>query len=283
MASYVKWDTVERAQLRIASDGTQTIVRGGWLKDIHTNGVSNNRIFTQAVKTTGVPALLSPHPDPDFAACLLRQLIVDAQPGNNRKARILGIYSTQAMGWAEIPVTFVLQRRTTLMQHTTELHPINSRAPITVTWVNPADPTDVVKRVVAMQYLKPFQRLLATGYYIGTPPASMLGALGSVNDAPFRGFGKGYWLYASQGDVTRDRGGSYTIDLELWNKMTEDWSSWAVLRDHNGRYLKVDPADVASLAAQPYVEGSTGRNGVTKTGLYKAADLGGIFGFGNIP
>lgn len=282
MASYVRLNAVRSAQITRYGFPVQVrIIRTGWIYDINTNvGVSNDEILSEASATTGIPALLSSFPGTRYANALLRKITVDALP-NNHKAFLTLEYDTQ--GPATGPVTFVLQRRTTVIETETELHP-NGLVPMTVTWRNPANPTvDVIRRTAKFRYYKSIQRLLATGYYKDSPPPeAMLSALRSVNDAEWRGLPKGYWLYADQSDVTQDYGKSYNITLELWTKIDEDWSQWDVLRHHNGRYLEVRADDVQGLRDGGYIYGFLSANGVTKAGLYRTKDFSSIFGFGDI-
>jgi hypothetical protein len=127
------------------------------------------------------------------------------------------------------------------------------------------------------------QVLTAKGYYHdGPPPADMIGALNSVNDQTWRGYQKGFWHYAGQSDVTQDKGGSYTITLELRTRIDRDWSQFQVLEDVNGRYLQPTTADVTELWNMPYAYNVVMRNGITKTGLFPLKNFGGIFGFGGI-
>lgn len=281
MASTLKLDTLTRAQITENADGSIQIVRTGIIKGIKTNGAANDEIFAESRGTAGMPAMLAPHPGTRYASALLQQIVIDAVPQNNNKTLVTLYYRTR--GPASPVVTFVLSRRTTLVSEETEIHP--NGTPMVVSWINPAHPlTDVVARTARNRYLRPYQRLVASGYWKnGSPPASMIAALGSVNDAPWRGLPKGYWLYADQSDVTQDKGNSYNITLELWSKLNEDWSTWDILRHQNGRNLYIDPAQVAAAKELGYVYGiNDDYNGFLKTGLYPVADFSGIFGFGGI-
>jgi len=283
MASTLKLNTLQRAQIVQNSDGSTVILRTGFIKGIDTNGASNDEIMAEAMGTAGMPAMLSAHPGTRYAAAKLRQVILDAFPQNNKKLNVTLRYEAKVTDPAAPPVVFVLSRRTTMVETLTELHP-NGLVPMVTVWRNPANPTkDVVRRTCRVRMFEPFQRLVASGYYRnGPPPDAMIAALGSVNEAPWRGYPAGYWLYADQSDVTQDSGGSYNITVELWNRMTQDWSSWDILRDHNGRNLTIDPSQVDALKNTPYMYGMLDQNGIKKIGLYRTEDYASIFGFGGI-
>jgi hypothetical protein len=206
----LKLDTPRNAQVIEAQQGIR-IVRTGFIRDIDTT-VPTAEIFAQAMATAGMPAYNSAFPGSRYPAAKLRQRIIDGIDGNNNRVNVTLIYET--LGLAQIPVTFLLQRSTGLVQKLTERHP-NGQKPMSVTWRDPSDTNNVVKRTIQVPYYMPFQRLIATGWYIGEPPASMTRAICSVNEAPWRGLPRGYWLYADESDITRDYGGSYTVSLEF--------------------------------------------------------------------
>jgi hypothetical protein len=276
-------DTVARAAI---TDNLPKITRTGIIKGINTLGMDADEVFAACASVPGLPAFRSAYPGAAYNDCVMTAIAFEPFENNPAKIRVLMTYERFFLG--DVVVTFVLQRQTTMIETATELHPADL-SPLTVTWMQATagpDPTvtDFVQRTARFRYRRPFQRVTATGYYMdGAPPADMLGALGSVNDDTWRDLPRGYWLYAGQSDLTRDRGNSYTITLELETQLRQDWSQYQVLEDVNGRYLPPDPAEVAALRALDYEYNVVTGNGITKVGLYPTADFGLIFGFGGIP
>jgi len=269
-------DLVANAQVQQDQNGTR-ILRSGYIKDIDTS-LPPEQVLVSALAVSGMPAYLSAFPAPGYESCLCRRRFVEPLANVNNKARVLLGYDTGGPATPP-PSTFILSRNTTLVERITEVHP-RDWEPITIGWTNPNDSSDVRKDDTAqLRYLTPFQRLVATGYFIGEPPDEMISALGKVNSLSWRGYDTGYWLYASQSDVTQDRGLSYMISLEFWNRIVEDWSQAAVFRDQHGQFLKVDPTDASDLRDSSYSYGIERRNGIVKVGLYDTDDFNSIFGF----
>jgi len=269
-------DLVANAQVQRDENGIR-ILRSGYIKDIDTS-LPPEQILVSALAVSGMPTYLTAFPVAGLESCLLRRVLIDTFPGVNNKVKVLLYYDTGGPATPP-PSTFILSRNTTLVERITEVHP-RDWEPITIGWTNPNDSSDVRKDDTAqLRYLTPFQRLVATGYFIGEPPDEMISALGKVNSLSWRGYDTGYWLYASQSDVTQDRGLSYMISLEFWNRIVEDWSQAAVFRDQHGQFLKVDPTDASDLRDSSYSYGIERRNGIVKVGLYDTDDFNSIFGF----
>lgn len=277
---YVKLDAVTRAQIVQGPAGTR-VVRTGWIKGMDLTGLPQSYVFVSAAGATGMPAYNSPLPAPGWESLLLRQRFIEGMEGNPRKVRLTLVYEQLDGGLGSPIVTFVLTRDTSMTQRMTETTPIG-RVPIITTWRDPKNPTRVVRRTSKIPYFVPFQRLQASAYYKSEPPADMLGALRTTNDAQWRGLPKGYWFYGHQSDVTRDRGNSYNISVELWTKIQEDWSEYNFLRDDRGNFLPPDADELAGLVARPYMRGIQSINGCTRVGPYEAANFSSIFGFGSI-
>ena len=279
-------DTTDRA---IITDNVVTgpkIVRTGIIRDVDATGMDADEIFAAYGELPGIPGFKTYYPAPPYNDCILTGKQFEPFERNPRKIRFALTYERPDLGTPV--VTFVLQRETVMIDVITELHP-DTFETMVVTWIRfetilgAPIPVETVQRTARFRYRTPFQRVTATGYYKdGPPPAAMLDALGSVNSDEWRGKPAGYWFYASQSDVTRDRGNSYTITLGLETQLRKDWSQYSVLEDNQGRVLAPDPAEVSSLRALPYKYGVDYGNGITKAGLFPLAPFGSIFGFGGI-
>jgi hypothetical protein len=269
-------DTVARANIQQGQDGTR-ITRTGFIRDIDTT-VPPEQILATALSVPGMPPYLDPYPHPSYSNSLCRRRLIDTIPGVNTRLNVMLLYDTGGAATPP-PSTFILSRSTTLVERETEVHP-KDWSPLAIKWTNPRDAGDVRKADTArMRFLAPFQRLIATGYYIGTPPTAMTDDVGKVNSTPWRGYAKGTWLYAGETDKSQDLGLSYNIQLEFWRKPGEDWRSLALFRDEHGQNLPVSQVHVDYLKNGPYTYGTTSENGIIVAGLYDLADFSTTFGF----
>jgi hypothetical protein len=260
------------------------IVRPGYIKGLRTMGLPSHRVAANVLNPTyvsGLPNYGDGFPDPRYSTVPLRQRIIEGIDGNNNRVNCTCVYEWTSGGFVAGPVTFILTRRTSTAEVSTEVHP-DTLKPITVKWRNPVNPADFVERTARFRYQESRQVLTADGYYVGTPPDAMIDALNSVNASQWRGKGKGFWWYSGQSDVTRDYGNSYNVTLEVQSKLTKDWSQYDILEDQHGRHLEVPQVAVDLMKAAPYTYGVLSHNGITKVGLYPTADFNAIFGFGGI-
>jgi hypothetical protein len=277
---HVSQASITEEQVNAFTPIQRTVVRRGVIKGLNTLGLASNEIFAATLSVAGMPAYGDPFGSGDFAGVTLRQRIVEGIDGNAKKVRIALIYKSTG-GYAPIPVTFILSRRTAMVEVTAEIHPGTGEAMV-IEWQHPTDINFRVKRTAGFRYRRPHQVIVADGYYVGEPPAAMVNALGSVNSSTWRGKAVGYWLYSGQSDVTRDFGGSYNITLELETRVTVDWSDYELFGNHQGRNLTVDPSDLSALRGQPYAFDVKKQNGLMRVGLYPLADFNALFGFGGI-
>lgn len=256
------------------------VVRRGVIKGLNTLGLDPSEIYQAILTVPGMPDYGSGIGSTGLGVAL-RQRVIEGIDSNSGKVRIALIYDSSG-GLAPIPVTFILSRRTTIVEVTAEIHPGTGEAMV-VEWQHPTDISFRVKRTAGFRYRRPHQVVVADGYYVGEPPAAMVNALGSVNNDTWRGKAIGYWLYSGQSDVTRDFGGSYNITLELETRVTVDWSDYELFGNHQGRNLTIDPTDLSILRGLPYSFDVKKQNGIMRVGLYPLADFIALFGFGGIP
>jgi hypothetical protein len=272
-------DHVSRASL-YEGPGVTRITRTGAVKGLNTTGLPANEILIACASV--LPAYNSQYTSSGpYAACLLRHRNIEAIDAINHKVRVMLMFEATSGAPPIPPTTFVLQRGTSLVEETTEIHPGTGEVMIT-SWIDPADDQVGVQRVARFRYRRPHQRIVATGYFIGHPPAAMVSALGGVNLTAWRGQDPGYWLYADQSDVTRDYGNSYSITLELESKLTEDWSQYHVIGNDRGRIITPRPEVVSALRALPYAYSFRAMNGISRVGNYRMIEFNDIFGFGDI-
>jgi hypothetical protein len=274
-------DLVKDAQIENRGLGRAYIRRMGILRDIDTT-VDPSLIFAQATQHPDMPVIYSAFPHPAYGTSLLMKHVFE--PITNTKLRVALLYEPADVGTGG-GIAFVVTRRTYLVDTETQLHP-ERKQPFNIVWKNPRDPQQRTKPDVAtLRYRMPIQVVTASGWVRSADlPEAAIACIGKVNEKPWRGKPKGYWLCEVEDDKTEDRGRSYTLQFQFTTKITEDWSSWAIFRD-----LPVRENDIAGLKAVPYRYGfeATGgnatnhvRNGIIKAGMYPTADFGAIFGFG---
>jgi hypothetical protein len=272
---YVVLDRVEDAQI-VVDKGRYTATRTGMIYDLDTT-LDPKLILASGLVATGMPAegtAWDPYP-----SAILTRKVIDTIPGINYKAKLILTYEQPGPSSGGI-VTFVLTRSKQLINTETELHPKN-KEPMRYRWFNPSHTADRKPYTNArLPYLKPLKSLIATGYIIGGLPAGLDAAFGTVNNATWQGYPKGYWLFTGDDDTTQDFGASFNVRLEFLTRATEDWSEWSVFKDSYGNSLPVDPADTAALQGAAYSYGfDRSKNGILKAGLYDLKNFNTLFGF----
>lgn len=272
---YVVLDEVRDASITVVK-GKYTAVRTGTVYDLDTS-LAPNLILASALAATGMPtdgSAWAPYP-----AAILTNRLIDTIPGINYKAKLRLTYEQPGPGSGGI-ATFVLTRSKQLVNTVTELHP-KDKAPMRYRWFNPSNTADRKPYTNArLPFLKPLKSLIATGYISGALPAGLDSAFGTVNNATWQGYPKGYWLFTGDDDVSQDFGASFNVRLEFLSRVTEDWSEWSVFQDSYGNSLPVNPADTAALKGMAYSYGfDRSKNGILKAGLYDLSNFNALFGF----
>jgi hypothetical protein len=287
-------DRVQDHQIEII-DGTKArIDRTGHVKPLDTS-LSKPEILASALSAkladgfTPFPAYGSNYPssDPILNSALMRHVRVITVPGQSKALVYLRYETPDGQSPGGGGSAFVLERRTTLVTKDKNFHP-GDGTPFKVTWTN-LNSLRTHSDVRPMPVFVPMQQLTATGYFIGDPPAEMTTAIRSVNDKPWCGFPKGFWMYVGEVDRTEDKGRSYSISLAFLNQVIEDWSDFQFLQDETGRTLPPDKIELALYMAIPYeyavvrLSGAPNPpNGFIKVGNYPMADFNSIFGFDKI-
>ena len=107
----------------------------------------------------------------------------------------------------------------------------------------------------------------------------VLGAFGCVNQNPFLGLPKGYWLMTALSGETVDDSITYTYSATWSTKQKEDWSQFAFLEDDHGHPLPINESDLNTLRVKEYdysIDDSV--MGIIKVGMYPIVDFFPIFG-----
>jgi hypothetical protein len=275
----ITFDLVSDATIDIGLT-QNTLVRTGVMKGFDTTLPSPQIMAAATVALQAVVPKGSPHPSPQYASSILQRYQFVTKQGVNRKIWFKLIYQTPDFRNPGGDSIFTLERHRRLENVTTNKHPKDNSA-ITVKWRDPTNPKSFkTPCVVDVPYRQPLLVLVATGYIVGNPPPEYETAWRKVNQTPWQGYPKGYWMYMGADDRTEDYGNSYSIRLEFETKVTEDWSEYAVFRDHTtGNILPVDNKILSFLKTFSYAYSKTEHNGVVKAGLYELAEFNDIFAF----
>lgn len=276
MAVEVILDLVEDAAIDI--DKTRrSFVRTGYIRGIDTS-LAPPLIMAAATGAPGMPVQYSGHPAAPYS--LLNRYAFRTQKGVNNKIYFKLLYDTPTGANPAGASLFTLEKNRYLSNVQTQLHP-KDKSDLRITWENPDDATQrLTPQTATMSYLQPMLAITATGYIVGELPAGYESAYGKVNETPWQGYPRGYFLYLGAQDKTEDFGNSYTVKLEFLTKVTEDWSSYSIFRDHvTGLNMPVKKSDADALRAKSYSYSSDGANGICKAGFYDLAEFNDIFGF----
>lgn len=233
----------------------------------------------KALTVGGVPQLHDLHPSiPD---CRVVRHIFRGLAGNQVKGQI--IYETPTGGSTPTTGSFFLRDSTTLTSELTEVNPVTG-FPLLVKYTpsatedtpNPAQDA----RVHSVQYLVPMRVLSVVAIINDRPNINILNAVGAVNNKPWQGLPKGYWLCVSFTGDTADQEQSYRIETAFMTRLRRDWSSFITYKDDRGQVpanIKAD--DVNNLMNGEYLaDVFDNYNGIRKSGLYPEADFQAIFG-----
>jgi hypothetical protein len=269
----VKLNLLEGAQTQVGSQGvTRTVT--AFVSDIPTENPA--MVLDLALTAPGVPQYGDPHPaDP---SCIVYDRI--AEPWGCDQARITIRYKlpipSGGPGGGGGGQPYTIRDGYSLVPVTTGLIP-GKALPIEVSLWNVPNARDTV-RPQELSYQMP----LRTRTILGTVPGDQIQQVGryagSVNDKPYGGLPKGYWLFAGFETETLDSGRSYVFSGTIITKTVENWSSQVFFRHDNGRVQKVAEADIQAIRDAEYKHGVIlQKSGVGSFGLYPTADFDALF------
>jgi hypothetical protein len=272
----VIFDLVDGAEASRDKDGSRA-VRTGYIKDLDVTGDPQD-ILARAVDL--LPAEYSAFSAAYPTLQLVRHVVVPFGRANNRARFSLFYEAAPIAEGGGGPIIFSFERKRQMVNVQTQLHPSNGEATLNIDWRSPVDHRAEQPQVASMSIMTPLASIVATGYVRGTPPTAYDAVFGRVNNQPWKGKPKGFWLFVGAEETTRDFGRTYEIRLEFLSKWTEDWTSWAVYRHPaTGLFIPVKKSDRAELKSLAYSYAIAKRNGITRAGLYDLGDFNNTFGF----
>lgn len=232
-------------------------------------GPSNSQLI-KALALSGLPQKGDPYPHPDYAEYYLKDHI--ARAFNAWHYGIEMIYEYRGLT--------VYSDTSTLQSVPTQLHPKDFK-PLYVKYR--ADglggTSTLIKKPLTFNTTLPLRHYTVSKTVDFEASQAVLDAFGTVNELPWHGHPKGYWLMSSLSGETVDDGITYTYSATWTTKQKEDWSQFGFLEDDRGRPIPLPEADVMNLRKKPYeysVDDTV--NGVLKAGMYALSDFFSIFG-----
>jgi hypothetical protein len=132
-----------------------------------------------------------------------------------------------------------------------------------------------------LQKFMPLRTLTIQRLINGRPNNAYLAAIACVNDRMWQGYPKGYWICGAVGATANSRFPQFTeLSFTFLNRVTRDWSSYAVFEDETGRAPSdLDPDDIKEVVDGEYGIGQDNNaNGFLAVGLYPEVNMFSIFG-----
>lgn len=203
---------------------------------------------------------------------------------NSDLVRILLSYDTvsRKTGAGQGGGTIVLSDDASEVVEQTQLDPATG-APIYCKWVNPRNAKDVVGGICTISYPRTIRTLVVSGIILTTNIDKYRKAQGAVNGDPFLGDRPGYWAFKRLRSSQTVGTGFSEIVAELSSRITEDWSTYAILRNRDtGLFVNIDPQKSAKLRNDDYVYGMRGPDsaGVVKIGTRPKVRFSDLFKLG---
>jgi hypothetical protein len=252
-----------------------------------TFGLDESEYLQVVLATDGFPKVADPHPRDPTALVMGHR--ITAISGN--AARGLIYYETHNLLTFGGEEELIIEDDIQLSQVMTNVL-VRTRTPISVRWINQADPNHKLKeRLGFVPYMAPLRVLTVRGHTIGRPPTWIKTLAPAVNSTDFADLGPAHWLFAGLRSRTSNRGRSYECTLTFLGRIESDWSEYSVIEGDDGQILAPHPSVMTNLLAEAYSYGiHTGYvgdtlafpGGVTKADQYIAHDFGNLFPWGNL-
>jgi hypothetical protein len=280
MAATIKPDRIDGALLDHGKDFTRC-VRIFQVYDIPlpATGFAAD-ILIKSLATSGMPQIGDGHPN--ITNCTVQRHIVRGMATN--QARVEIVYETPVAGAFSPPQgTLLLRDSTVLTTEETSVSELGNVIHVNYQpTVNPTGNSRVTK-VATFQKLLPMRQLTIAGIIKGAanrPSEDVLNAIGTVNENPWQGLKKGFWLFSGFTGDTADLGKTISIEASFLTRIHRDWRSFATFRDDRGEIPQdIKQADVNNLRdRKEYSISAIPANGLVAVGLYKMSNFRSIFG-----
>jgi hypothetical protein len=215
--------------------------------------------------------------DARFPTCVLTTYQAQGVQNNNDCAKIRLVYETPESpgGGGGGTSPFTARRGSREVPSTSQFAPVrDGKFDTTVLhlgWKDPKNPKNFIpKQVVTYTSPEVVQTISLEGIVTLDKRDELFAAVGGVNIAKFEKKDGGWWKYTDfDEDYVKGAKFSY-VRITLESKKTEDWSVYAVLRDHNsGKFVRVNPNDLKKLKEKPYEPGIHFPDGDDMRGIVK--------------
>lgn len=198
----------------------------------------------------------------------------------------------------------IAEDRTLVTVERVRLPHVDSGLPIYVGWENPDDANQrILPQIARIRYDKPAMQETLAGYFSENPQATVTipdpedpettvtitsnvsNFHGYVNSEEWRGYGKGYCLFAGTTKRRNPKASLRFIQHQLLSLVDEDWSTYSVVEHPSGLTPSVDMTKVAGdypMHDDDYVRpnGSSTdllKAGIVRIGPYPAIDFNELF------
>lgn len=268
MAMRLILDTVSGAELD-SGIGAGRILRTGLIIGIPLPMYPPDpTILVQALEASGMPQKGDPHPAPGYEKWFCKRHII--RPVNAGQATVVIVY--EYLGILSIIDS------STLSGAPTQLWP-QDFTPLYVHWRPASDPTKDLPKLLTLNAMLPLRHITISQTIDHEASPDVLAAFKTVNNQPWMGLPKGYWLFSGIEGSSQDQGITYTYTAVLSTKQTEDWSQMGFYVDEAGHNVYVDPGLVSALRSEEYTYAIHDTvNGVTKVGMFDLSDFQAILG-----
>lgn len=272
---------VDGARLRADSRAGNELVVPGWVDDVDVTGVEDREVLARLLSDDAFPAWGSSL-SASYSNYRLVRIEMQASSSKYKRVYFNLVYSTDIGG---DPSAYIIRDRSYMAQVQTQRIG-NQWIQVAYEPYEGASPDESIPADnVTMNIWRPMRQLQVTRLLAGEPDDSIRNAIGTVNNAPWRGLGIGYWLQMEISTDYARYGNYYSLQMGALSLVHQDWSTFGVLRSQmTGKYVVVPNSVLASLTGGDYTYGITYPNGdptmgVVKVGPYPLADFTAIYGF----
>lgn len=255
---------------------------------MYTVGMTPMSILNEALKHSYFAQPGEPHPEDDRALLSRARAIAESDD----IARIELIYE-------RVPLVTYAEFNATVPIRTQNLP--GTRQQIMASYSGDGWPGAALKRASTITYRCPMRKLVIGKAMFGLPlsdlvPEELKNQMPCVNDRPWHGLDKGYWLWDGLNTRAIESTDDFTIALcfyveaSFYSQVQHDWSYWSFLQLPNGHYVQVDAAVIDQLVTTGYDinapsyrgdnYAATDGNGLAVAYPYPARDMYNLMGVG---
>lgn len=256
-------DTVDNSSVEISGEGKR--IARGFTADYLDTSVAPYDLILQIFGLSGFPAVGEPHPNGAYADALVSNIIVQGSLTDGVAGQV--IYTTPSMG--ATPSAYVITRSTRLVDSLETILPDGTPLICELAVYGAHIPKDFIP----MRFARPCSSYIAEGIRLGSPNYPGADYVGWANDATFLSRPKGHLRIEEFTTSWSKFAGYHNFRCQLLgNILGRDWSTFGILYNSLvGKYVKIDPADIAASIATAYsygLIGSTATKGFLHVGGY---------------